>query len=203
MIGSARRRTALAVALVACALPAGSAQAALPRDNVATAFATAGNSRDFEFAWDVHRERGVDVVDDRNSATARSTSCTGCKAAAIAFQIVLVSGSPRVVVPQNTAEAANVECTACDTTAEARQFVRVFPWPVRFTWRGRAILADVRHDLRALRFSDLSPLSLHVAVEQQQARVESVLANELVRRADPSTDADPLAQRTLQSADLQ
>jgi hypothetical protein len=197
---SLRRMATLVAAVVACALPAGSAQAAPPRDNTATAIATVDGSFVHDFAWDVHRERDVDLVDDRNSATAHA-SCVACHATAIAFQIVIVTGSPRVVVPANTAEAVNVGCTDCQSVAEARQFVRVVPAPVRFTWRGLLILADVRRDLRRLAAQDLSAVQIHLAVEEQEARVKDVLANELVLRSDPDTDADVVEQRTLQSAD--
>jgi len=195
-----RRLAVLVGAVMACVLPAGSAQAALPRDNAATAIATVDNSFVHDFAWDVHRERGVDVVDDRNSATARA-SCVACHATAIAFQIVIATGSPSVVVPANTAAAVNVTCTDCQSVAEARQFVRVVPAPVRFTWRGLLILADVRRDLRRLSAQDLPAAQIHLAVEEQEARVKAVLADELVLRADPDTDADVLEQSTLQSAD--
>ena len=77
---------------VACVLPVGSAQAA-QTDNVATAIIEQDDGRAFDLAWDVSRQRGGDVVDHLNSATARAR-CLRCRATAIAFQIVLVSGSP-------------------------------------------------------------------------------------------------------------
>ena len=200
MSAASRRRTAALVAALACALPFGSAQAAHSGDNAATAIIEQDDGRAFDFAWDISRQRGDDPVLNRNSATARAR-CARCRARAIAFQIVLVAGSPKTVVPVNTAEAVNVECTACESVAEARQFVRVVPKPVRFTGRGRAILADVRDDLEALEASDPPIDQLHTAVETQEARVRTVLREELVLKSDPDKDARVLERRTLQAAD--
>jgi len=200
MSAASRRRTAALVAALACALPFGSAQAAHSRDNAATAIIEQDDGRAFDFAWDISRQRGDDPVLNRNSATARAR-CARCRARAIAFQIVLVAGSPNTVVPVNTAEAANIECTDCESVAEARQFVRVVPKPVRFTGRGRAILADVRDDLEALEASDPPIDQLHTAVETQEARVRTVLREELVLKSDPDKDTRVLERRTLQAAD--
>src|SRR5215216_6771722 len=135
--------------LVGCVLPVGSAHAFTSTDNSATAIIEVDHGKAFDFAWNLSRQRGDADVTNWNSATAKGR-CVECRATAIAFQIVLVSGSPNVVVPRNTAEALNLECTNCTVAAEARQFVRVVEDPVRFTGRGRAILADVRQHLRAL-----------------------------------------------------
>ena len=196
------RRATLLAAVLACALPLGSAQAAAGTENVATATATADGSRVFDFAWDLDTQRGDRIVDHRNEAEARS-QCVTCGATAIAFQVVLHSGSPRVVTPVNLAESYNLECTDCVTVAEARQFVRVFPKPVVLTDVGRGILADVRHDLRALEAQGLPAVELHQAVETQEARVLAVLRDELVLKSSPETEADVLLQQQLlQAADL-
>ena len=199
MSGLSRRWALLAVMLV-CVLPFGSAQADSSQDNVATAIIEQDDGRAFDLAWDISRQRGDDPVLNRNSATARA-HCLRCRARAIAFQIVLVSGSPTTVVPQNTAEAVNVECTDCEAVAEARQFVRVVPEPVRFTGTGRSILADVRDDLEALEAQDPPVDQLHLAIEAQEARVREVLRTELVLKSKPSQDATVLERRTLQAAD--
>jgi putative peptide zinc metalloprotease protein len=201
MIPLACRSAMLLVVVLACVLPLGSAQAAPGTENVATAIAEQDESRVFDFAWDVSRQRGDGVVDHVNAATARAR-CIRCGATAIAFQIVLVSGSPATVVPRNTAEAINLECTECITVAEARQFVRVVPAPVRFTGAGRAILADVRDQLRSLEAQNLGIDALHQAVETQEARVLEVLRSELVLKSAPATEADVLEGRLRQAADL-
>jgi putative peptide zinc metalloprotease protein len=200
MIALTRRRVTLLAVAITCALPTGSAQAD-GTENVATAINEQDETRVFDMAWDISRRRGDDPVDHRNSATARAR-CVRCGATAIAFQIVIVHGSPGVVVPQNTAEAVNLECTECTVVAEARQFVRVVPDPVKFTGAGRAVLADVREDLRALQTQDLPADQLHQAVEGQEARVRAVLQEELVVRSKPGEAANVLERRTLEAADL-
>jgi hypothetical protein len=89
------------------------------------------------------------------------------------------------VIPRNEATAVNERCTRCQTAAEARQFVRVVPQRVRFTGRGRRELAAIRSDLRALAYADLPLADLHQAVEDDEARVNDVLANDLVHGRGP------------------
>lgn len=196
------RRAPWAVALLltlACASPAG-AQAGSPgRDNVASATTETDGSRTSDFAWDVTQQRGGDV-EELNSATA-TAHCVDCGATAIAFQIVLVSGTPRTVAPRNLAVALNDRCTRCVVVAEARQFVRVLDRPVKLTAAGKEELASVRQDLRGLAGDDLSPGALHDAVEQDAARVQAVLATDLVPKSDPGGRAHVLAARQLQATD--
>jgi len=196
------RRWATFGVLLTCALPLGSAQAGTDTKNIATAVIEQDDGRAFDFAWDVSRQRGDGPVDHLNLAKARAR-CMRCRATAIAFQIVLVSGSPTTVAPRNEAEAINVECTECAVAAEARQFVRVVPDPVRFTGEGAAVLADVREDLEALEVEDPPLEQLHQTVETEEARVRNVLQNELVLKSNPDKDANVLDGQTLQATDLE
>jgi hypothetical protein len=201
-----RRTAALFAATVACALPiAGGAQAD-PRtpDNVATAVIQHDDGRAFDFAWNVSRQRGIDVVDHLNKAEARA-SCLRCSATAIAFQVVLVSGTPtpRVVTPVNIADAQNIGCTECVTTAFARQFVRVIPARARISGDGRATLNAVRDRLAALETQNLSPGDTLQVVEAEEARVKEVLNTELVLSNDPDTEATTLRKRFLQDSELE
>ena len=197
----ARRSLTLIVVMFACVLPIGSAQATGNTDNVANATIQQDDGRAFDFAWDIYKQNGDDPVLNRNEADAFAR-CRGCKATAIAFQIVLVHGSPRAAVPQNVAQAVNTECTECTVAAEARQFVRVSPEPLKLTGEGRAILADVRRDLAALEGQDLPVDQLHAAVESEEARVRAVLAEDLVVATDPETTPTFDTRRTLQDVDL-
>jgi hypothetical protein len=195
------RRAPWAVALLltlACASPAG-AQAGSPgHDNVASASTETDGSRTSDVAWDVTQQRGV--VDELNSATA-TAHCTDCGATAIAFQIVLVSGAPQTVAPRNLAVALNDRCTRCVVVAEARQFVRVVDQPVKLTAAGREELANVRQELRTLAGDDLPPGELHAAIEQDAARVQALLAADLVPKADPGARAHVRAARLLRATD--
>jgi len=196
------RRAPWAVALLltlACASPAG-AQAGSPgHDNVASASTETDGSQTSDVAWDVTQQRGGDV-DELNSATA-TAHCTDCGATAIAFQIVLGSGAPQTVAPRNLAVALNDRCTRCVVVAEARQFVRVVDQPVKLTAAGREELASIRQDLRTLAGDDLPPGELHAAIEQDAARVQAVLAADLVPKADPAARAHVRAARLLRATD--
>jgi len=198
-----RRLLVLVVLVIACALPSGGAQAADSRfhDNVADAFTEQDGAHVFDFAWDLRRERGDDPVDHLNAANA-AARCTQCGARAIAFQIVLVSGSPDIVAPRNLARAITDQCTQCEVAAEARQFVRVLDAPVRFTGEGRAELAAVRNELRALEDQSLSLAQLDEQVERQEARVIDALDHELVLKSRPDARPEVLDKELHQSADL-
>jgi hypothetical protein len=189
--------TVVLTLLLACALPGG-AQAAPSTENVATATTEQDDSRVFDLAWDVAKQRGG-VVDHFNAANA-AARCARCKATAIAFQIVIVSGAPQTVGPINQAVALNHGCTDCVAVAEARQFVRVVDAPVRLTGAGRAELADVHRDLRALKAQDPPLDQLHQAVEQQEARVRDLLATELVVRASRHREPDVLDAHVAQQS---
>jgi putative peptide zinc metalloprotease protein len=195
---SAVRIATLLAVLFACALPAGSAQAAVT-DNIATAIVEQDGGSASDFAWDISKQRGG-VVDHRNEANA-AARCTGCKATAIAFQIVIASDANQVV-PINLAVALNHQCTECTVIAEARQFVRVFDRRVKLTRAGRAELSDVRLALRALEAQDLPIDQLHLAVEEQEARVKQVLDTELVLKSAPDTEADEVDRWMRQDSEL-
>jgi putative peptide zinc metalloprotease protein len=198
-----RVATQLALLVLACVLPSVS-QADSPQrhqDNVATAVIEQDGGRAFDLEFEVLTQRGSDDVDNLNAANA-GARCTACRATAIAFQIVLVSGLPERLTPHNQAVAINDQCTECVVIAEARQFVRVVDEPVKFTDAGRDMLADVRRELSALESSDLSLADLHVAVEAQETRVRTVLSDEVVPKAEPAEEPEVLERRLLQDTDL-
>ena len=197
MTRTARSGAAALLTVLACALPAGSAQASTG-ENLAQATIEQDNGRAFDFAWDVSNQRGG-VVDQANKAHA-AARCTDCEATAIAFQIVIASKA-NTVAPTNEAVALNLECTRCEVVAEARQFVRVVDAPVRLTGAGRAELKQVRRELRALETLDPPIDQLHQAVEAQEARVKEILNTELVLRSDPSQEADVIDAELAQDAD--
>jgi hypothetical protein len=203
-VTSPARRAGLALLLALfCLLPVAGAQSApderRKKDNVATAINVQDSTHVSAFAWKISKQRGG-VVDHVNHAYARA-SCVDCGASAIAFQIVLASGSPSPVVPQNLSEAYNIECTGCVAVAEARQFVRVLEQPAKFTDAGRAVLNDVRETLRALDPATLTVAGLHEIVEQQEARVEQVLDHELVMKSEPDTESTVVESELFQSTD--
>ena len=78
-----------------------------------------------------------------NIASATSTDCTGCRAVAVAFQAVVLTGDPNVVTPGNAAVAVNGGCTGCDTFAFAYQDIVMTPAPASLSPAGVAALQSV------------------------------------------------------------
>ena len=187
-----RRRVMAGAALLACAAPFGVAQAQdADQVNRAVAVTEQDNTRVFDFAWQLERQKGG-VVQHQNIANA-AARCTDCRATAIAFQIVLASRGSTVGTVRNQAVAINDQCTNCVVYAGARQFVRVIADAnnAAFTDAGRATLADVRNDLRALEDQNLDVDALTAAVEAQEARVLKALTTEVV-----TTSGDEVSYRT-------
>ncbi len=177
-----RGRLIAGVALLACAAPLGVAQAQnAAGDEVNRAVATTeqDGGRAFDFSWSLLRQRGG-VVNQQNVANA-AARCTDCRATSIAFQVVLASRGATLGSPRNQALALNTECTSCVVYAGAGQFIRIVTeGHPEFTDEGRATLADVRNDLRALEGQDLAIDELATEVEAQKARVVRVLTDEVV-----------------------
>ena len=197
MTRGVRRSAAALLTIIACALPAGGAQASTG-ENLAQATIEQDGGRAFDFAWDISAQRGG-VVDQANKAHA-AARCTDCEATAIAFQIVIASNASSVA-PTNEAVALNLECTRCEVVAEARQFVRVVDAPVRLTGAGRRELLDVRRTLRALEAQDPPIDQLHQAIETQEARVRQVLNTDLVLKSDRSQEPDVIDAQLAQDSD--
>ena len=137
----------LATALLAAlaALPA-AAEPAGGANHVVIATATADNP-------DVTRSGlqaasvGAPTVTSDNIARALSHDCTGCRAAAAAFQAVFLTGSPSTVAPGNLAAATNVNCTSCDSFAFAYQYVLTTNGPVSLSGTARQELALLRETI--------------------------------------------------------
>jgi hypothetical protein len=184
-------RRILAVPLIATALVAGMAAPAGAIDNVAAAINTKNDFYKWKTAFQVTRVDD-DVVDDSNFAYAES-SCERCRTAAVAVQIVLITGDPSTVTPGNFAFAVNTLCTQCRTYAGAWQFVVTTNQPVHFTEAGNATIDAVRQRVQELvataefgptedALADLAKIdALNAAIDAEVARLEAVLENETVR----------------------
>ena len=148
-------------------------------DNAAIAVDTKDGSTVFKVAFAIRHVMG-DVVDETNAAVAYN-SCNDCAAVAIAFEIVLVEGSPSVVSPQNISIAINENCTTCVAVAEAYQFVLGGDTGlVHFDSEGNRILADIRKELHSLKKEDLTLDQLQARLDAIAAQIADVLANHLV-----------------------
>jgi putative peptide zinc metalloprotease protein len=179
------RRLLTVLLLAIVALCAAAPAAALAQDNSATAVNTRDDSSVLDLAFSVKKVSG-EVVDQTNSAVAYS-SCERCQTVAIAIQVLIVmTDSPDVVTPQNIAIAINEECSSCTTMALAYQLVVGTGGPVELTPRGRREIARIRHDLKRLEHSGLSPAEIRDRTAELVDQLRDVLARELVpvRRED-------------------
>jgi putative peptide zinc metalloprotease protein len=168
---------------IAAALVAAGVSAARPAfahaDNVAIAVNTKDGATVFKVAFAI-RHVMKDVVDETNAAVAYN-SCTDCASVAIAFELVLIDGSPRVVEPQNIAIAFNENCDTCVAVAEAYQFVLGGgTGPLHFDSDGNRILAEIRKELHSLRKEDLTIEQLQARLDAIAARIQDVLTHHLV-----------------------
>lgn len=150
------------------------------KNNQAVAEATEDGSSVFDLAFAV-RQTASEVVDETNSAIAYA-SCAECRAVAIAFQIVIVQGSPSTVTPQNLAIAVNDQCSGCSTLALAYQFVIGRGEPVRLTRQGQQRLEQIRRDLEKLEhdYVTLANDEIRELTDAYADEVRAVLQTELV-----------------------
>lgn len=170
--------TLAAVFAVGLATGAPTAANAGGGDNAAISVNTKDGTTVFKVAFAIRKVMG-DVVDQTNGAVAYA-SCTDCAAVAIAFEIVLVEGSPSTVTPTNVAIAINENCQTCVAVAEAYQFVLGTGGLVHFDNEGNKILADIRKQLHSLKKQDLTIDQLQAMLDDIAARIAEVLANHLV-----------------------
>ena len=173
-----RLLTILLATALGLGLGAATPRASYAGDNVAIAVNTKDGTTVFKVAFAIRHVMG-DVVDQSNGAVAYS-SCTECASVAVAFEIVLVEGSPSVVTPQNVAIAFNENCDTCVAIAEAYQFVLGTGGNVHFDAEGNRILSEIRRALHSLRKEDLTLAELQAKLDAIAAQIADVLANHLV-----------------------
>ena len=162
-------------------------------DNVAAAV----NTKDGKTVYAIRLkivQTSADTVDSANVAAAVA-SCNDCTTVAIAFEGVLIAGDADVIAPTNLALAYNVNCSGCTTVAAAYQKVVQTSTRVRITGEGRREIAAVRHELNALRKSDLSYDEIVARVDALEQRFAAVLTNDVVpvgktKDAAPTEGAD-------------
>ncbi len=144
------------------------------------------------------RENATDTVDEENTAVAYST-CDRCRSVALAFQVVIVQGSPSTVVPKNVAAAVNEGCSGCTSLALAYQFVAGKGEPARLTSDGREELGEVSRDLLALErsYRRYSDDEIRARAARNAARVRAILDTELVPVRKGGADPDVQESRRI------
>lgn len=119
-----------------------------------------------------------DAVVAGNAAVATS-SCDGCRATAISFQVVVADKAPTSIDAGNVAYADNEGCANCEADAFAYQFVLAFEGNARLTGAGHRQLDQVDAGLARLARSGASADEIQVAVDGYAAQVVNVLSAEL------------------------
>jgi putative peptide zinc metalloprotease protein len=156
-------------------------------DNTVVAVNTKDGSSEFKVSFKLVRTSS-DVVEESNIAVAFA-SCEACETVAIAFQVVLVKGTPGVVIPENYAIALNFECTSCETLASAYQFVLGTDGNVHFSPEGNRALAEIRQALRDVAGSDeLTFEEIQLELDALAADLRTVLTEEMVASGPPDVD---------------
>jgi hypothetical protein len=182
-----RRLVALIVlAFAALAAPAGAdtvaAQGGGPNNIVISQTNT-------DQAWQVHSNLQVapaagPTVASSNIADAQTTGCTGCRASAVAVQVVFVTGNPNVYTPGNAAVAATGGCNSCGAYAYAWQYLLQTDGPVYLSAAGRLEVEQLRQEI-ADTAASVDPTSLeadqHLTSELDAltAHLRSVVDSEL------------------------
>jgi putative peptide zinc metalloprotease protein len=166
---------AAVIALSAGAPPPAGAGAG---DNVVVAVNTRDDSYVYRVSLAIRRVNGQ-VVDATNAAVAVA-SCDSCQTVAISLEALLVFSDPRVFTPTNLAMAMNISCSFCQTMASAYQWAVVTGTPVHLTADGNREVAQIRRELEALRHVEISIWDLQEYVATLAARLQTVLATELV-----------------------
>jgi putative peptide zinc metalloprotease protein len=159
-------------------------------DNQALALGDRDGKHVYEGAYALIYVTDGSAVRHRNTAYALA-SCIGCSTSAVAFQVVLVVGDSRIVVPINEAAAGNERCLSCVTTALAVQVVASLESLP--DGRTAAALKAAMAPLQGLqgRSVQLGPTGLLAEVKAVEAQVLAVLAGSgLVRTGPPTTTSD-------------
>lgn len=133
-------------------------------------------------------EESDGVVDNSNLALAFA-SCTDCRTAAAAIQIVVLEARASDVRPANAAVAVNAGCLRCMTFAYAKQVLLSPFQPVTIGREARANLRALGREVDALLAADLPFPELDAALDAVATRVEAVVQAEIDRSIATATAA--------------
>jgi hypothetical protein len=130
-----------------------------------------------------------------NIASAASTDCTGCRAVAVAFQAIVLTGDPNVVTPSNAAVAVNGGCTGCDTFAFAYQDIVMTSGPASLSPAGVAALRAVEERADAVANSGEPDVQMEADLKALAAEFRSDFESNLVLHG-PATTSDRVDVQT-------
>jgi hypothetical protein len=119
-----------------------------------------------------------DAVVAANLAVATS-SCDGCHATAISFQVVVADKTPTSLDIGNAAIADNEGCASCEADAFAYQVVLAFDGDARITGAGRRQLDRIDDALARLARSGRPAEETQKALDEYADQVAGILSSEL------------------------
>jgi hypothetical protein len=141
-----RRITVLPV--IALVLAAGAPSAMAAADNAAVAINHTDDAYVWRQAFKITRSNGDEVFESNGAAAV--SGCERCRTAAVAFQVLLATGSASTVAPDNLAFAFNDGCSSCATYAGAFQLVVTTHTQIHFTEAGNEQIDSIRAELQSL-----------------------------------------------------
>lgn len=194
------KRSALVLALLALAAAPAAADT-IPQGGGANNVVIVQSTADQAWQERSHVEVatvGGNTVASANLADAEATDCTGCRASAVAVQVLFVTGQPSVFTPANAAVAVNSGCTGCGTFAYAWQDVLQTSGPVFLSATGRLELQQLRQQI-ADTVASIDPTSLAADQELRSeldaltAQLQTVVSDE-VQMAGVHATGSPVEQ---------
>jgi len=158
-------------------------------DNIVEVRNTRDNSsRSRSKAVVTHEPGGT--VDNTNVASAWPT-CTDCRTAAAAVQMVIVEGAfTPPLVPENHAYAINDNCTRCVTFAYARQVVFVVGRPVRIGDDAEDRIEDINEEMADVVRSGATPPEMEAELDALTEQMVDVVRDEIQRSGSSGGEHD-------------
>jgi putative peptide zinc metalloprotease protein len=123
----------------------------------------------------------TDTVDNGNLAEAYAHDCTGCRAVAVAFQVVIIPGSPHTVTPGNLASASTLKCSNCTAIAIAKQYVVYSHGADELTESAQRQVADIRRQVNKIATSGASAPDMESQLEPLYQRLMYVVDHGLAQ----------------------
>lgn len=150
-----------------------------PLYNVASAYSSWPQRPSIDEAWMVAGTHWPSVV-AVNEADTVTEDCTGCEAAAVAFQVVIASNFSTLTVTNN-ASTIQTDCVSCNSAAIAEQWVVGSPTQrLVLTSAGKTALGSVHSELSDLLYSGAAPSQILEDMSGFEAQIDNVLSQDVV-----------------------
>lgn len=136
-----------------------------------------------------YHQTHADEVTATNVAVAHTT-CDGCRAVALSYQVVVADRGPTSIDVANVALALNEDCEGCESLAQAYQLVVATDDRAWLSGSGQRELAQLRRDLRTLARSDEPLEQVQVQATALMDQVTATISDHLRVRPQVRRDHD-------------